>query len=76
MENGTTIIVKWNGQEYEIKDLQNDTTIHELKARIYEETGVRPDRQKLLNLKCKGNTSHCLELRLVRFLKLKCKDLK
>ncbi|XP_008546022.1 ubiquitin-like domain-containing CTD phosphatase 1 isoform X1 [Microplitis demolitor] len=53
MENGTTIIVKWNGQEYEIKDLQNDTTIHELKARIYEETGVRPDRQKLLNLKCK-----------------------
>lgn len=55
MENTTTsIIVKWSGNEYEIKDLQDDTTVLELKARIYEETGVRPDRQKLLNLKCKG----------------------
>ncbi|CAD6216135.1 GSCOCG00004351001-RA-CDS [Cotesia congregata] len=54
MEGETTIIVKWNGNEYNIKDLQGDTTILELKAKIYEETGVKPDRQKLLNLKCKG----------------------
>ncbi|KAK0084299.1 hypothetical protein PV325_007294 [Microctonus aethiopoides] len=58
MENTTTsIIVKWSGNEYEIKDLQDDTTVLELKARIYEETGVRPDRQKLLNLKCKGKAA-------------------
>ncbi|XP_011311400.1 ubiquitin-like domain-containing CTD phosphatase 1 [Fopius arisanus] len=48
------LIVKWGSDEREIKDIFDDTTIAELKARIYEETGVRPDRQKLLNLRLRG----------------------
>ncbi|XP_034937252.1 ubiquitin-like domain-containing CTD phosphatase 1 [Chelonus insularis] len=55
METSKKITVKWNGTEYVINDLQNSDTLQILKARIYEETGVRPDRQKLLNLKCKDD---------------------
>lgn len=54
MADSSGIIVRWNGTDYPINDLLNETTIAELKARIYEETDVRPERQKLLNLRFRG----------------------
>lgn len=53
MENECKITVKWSGKEFCINIFETDTVLT-LKERIYEETGVRPDRQKLLNLKFKG----------------------
>lgn len=47
------ILVKWSGKEYEVALSENDT-VADLKTLIHKETGVRPDRQKLLNLKLKG----------------------
>lgn len=55
MADSSGLVIKWNGTEYSIDDLLNETTVAELKARIYEETNVRPDRQKLLNLRVRGN---------------------
>lgn len=55
MEGLTKIIVKWSGKEYELELTDNDT-VADLKSAIQKETGVRPDRQKLLNLKLKGKT--------------------
>lgn len=54
MENELRIVVKWSGKEYDILDIQEDDTVLTLKERIHRETGVRPERQKLLNLKFKG----------------------
>lgn len=54
MESLAKIIVKWSGKEYEITITENDT-VADLKQAIEKATGVRPDRQKLLNLKLKGN---------------------
>lgn len=48
------LIIKWCGKEYKIEWSENDT-ISTLKSEIHRQTGVRPDRQKLLNLKLKGN---------------------
>jgi ubiquitin-like domain-containing CTD phosphatase 1 len=45
--------VKWSGKEYEIELTENET-VADLKNAIEKETGVRPERQKLLNLKLKG----------------------
>lgn len=56
METVSKIIVKWSGKEYEITITENDT-IADLKQAIEKATGVRPDRQKLLNLKLKGKTN-------------------
>lgn len=53
MECFTKIIVKWSGKEYEIELGENDT-VGDLKEAIHKHTGVRPVRQKLLNLKFKG----------------------
>lgn len=53
MENLAKIIVKWSGKEYEITLTENDT-VADLKQAIEKATAVRPDRQKLLNLKLKG----------------------
>lgn len=55
MDGFTKIIVKWSGKEYEVELTENDT-VADLKNAIQKETGVRPDRQKLLNLKLKGKT--------------------
>ncbi|XP_015597136.1 ubiquitin-like domain-containing CTD phosphatase 1 [Cephus cinctus] len=57
MENEVKIIVKWSGKEYHIIDLMENDTVSILKDRIHKETGVRPDRQKLLNLKFKGKAA-------------------
>ena len=48
------IVVKWNGKEYIITGLNFDKSITDLKAAIQCETGVLPERQKLLGLKYKG----------------------
>lgn len=49
-----TIIVKWSGKEYPITDLTDQDTVAVLKHEIFKKTQVRPERQKLLNLKYKG----------------------
>jgi len=54
MEDITNIIIKWSGKEYSISGLENTSTVLELKNFIYAETGVLPERQKLLGLKCSG----------------------
>lgn len=51
--NNNKLFVKWSGKEYEI-DLTENDSVADLKAAIHKETGVRPERQKLLNLKLKG----------------------
>lgn len=50
-----SIIVKWNGKEFPITDLSDQETVAVLKHEIAKLTNVRPERQKLLNLKYKGN---------------------
>lgn len=49
-----SIIVKWNGKEFPILDLSDQETVAVLKHEIAKLTNVRPERQKLLNLKHKG----------------------
>lgn len=56
MENEVRIVVKWSGKEYEICNLSESDSVGTLKNAIHRETGVRPERQKLLNLKLKGKT--------------------
>jgi ubiquitin-like domain-containing CTD phosphatase 1 len=56
MENEIKITVKWSGEEYSITDIQENDTVLSLKEKIQKMTGVRPERQKLLNLKFKGYT--------------------
>ncbi|KAJ9598473.1 hypothetical protein L9F63_010842, partial [Diploptera punctata] len=56
MENEVKIFVKWGGKEYEICHLSQDDSVATLKNAIHKETGVRPERQKLLNLKLKGKS--------------------
>lgn len=51
-----SIIVKWNGKEYPITDLSDQETVAMLKHEIANLTNVRPERQKLLNLKYRGRT--------------------
>lgn len=50
------LIVKWSGKEYEIESLSENDIVATLKDAIFKKTGVRPERQKLLNLKHKGLT--------------------
>lgn len=54
-DNEYKIIVKWSGKEYEIVEVTENDTVGALKNSIQKQTGVRPERQKLLNLKYKGN---------------------
>lgn len=54
MEGTLKITVKWSGKEYEI-EIDENSTVANFKSMIHKETGVRPDRQKLLNLKLKGS---------------------
>lgn len=49
-----SVIVKWSGKEYKINDLNEQDTVAILKHEIYKKTQVKPERQKLLNLKYKG----------------------
>lgn len=54
MEGHINIILKWNGNEYNI-ELSENESVADLKNAIETHTGVKPPRQKLLNLKLKGN---------------------
>lgn len=54
MEKEVQITVKWSGEEYPITDIGENDTVLSLKEKIHKMTGVRPERQKLLNLKFKG----------------------
>jgi len=52
------IVVKWAGKEYSIDDIDTAMdTVMDLKVKIMDKTGVRPERQKLLNLKAKGKAA-------------------
>ncbi|KAF6032568.1 UBLCP1 [Bugula neritina] len=53
-ESTQVVTVKWSGKEYNISNADQDITVLELKELIFKETGVKPERQKLLGLKCKG----------------------
>lgn len=53
MDNILKLIIKWSGKEYEMELTENDSVM-DLKCAIQKQTGVRPERQKLLNLKYKG----------------------
>lgn len=54
MEGEKKFVVKWSGKEYELCNLSDSDSVATLKEAIHKETGVRPERQKLLNLKFKG----------------------
>ncbi|XP_037949082.1 ubiquitin-like domain-containing CTD phosphatase 1 [Teleopsis dalmanni] len=49
-----TILVKWSGKEYPINDLTDQDTVAVLRHEIFKRTQVRPERQKLINLKYKA----------------------
>ena len=49
-----SMVVKWAGKEYSMENIDPEATVLDLKLKIQGQTGVRPDRQKLLNLKVKG----------------------
>lgn len=53
-----SIIVKWSGKEYPMTDLTEQDTVAVLKHEIFKATHVRPERQKLLNLRHKGKKQH------------------
>eukprot|EP00088_Acartia_fossae_P035263 TRINITY_DN3629_c0_g1_i5.p1 TRINITY_DN3629_c0_g1~~TRINITY_DN3629_c0_g1_i5.p1 ORF type:complete len:317 (+),score=59.61 TRINITY_DN3629_c0_g1_i5:55-1005(+) len=53
-----TITVKWAGQQYQIEGLEPHQTVLDLKVKIMDKTGVKPERQKLLNLKIKGKPAN------------------
>ncbi|XP_058797705.1 ubiquitin-like domain-containing CTD phosphatase 1 [Phymastichus coffea] len=57
MTNEIKITVKWSGEEYPITDIEENDTVLSLKEKIENLTGVRPERQKLLNLKFKGKAA-------------------
>nr|CAG4652021.1 EOG090X0A5K [Triops cancriformis] len=52
-----TITVKWSGREIVIDDLHENSTVLCLKQSIESKTGVKVERQKLLNLKHKGKAA-------------------
>ncbi|XP_060555467.1 ubiquitin-like domain-containing CTD phosphatase 1 [Ruditapes philippinarum] len=49
--------VKWSGKEYMITALTAQQTVSDMKIIIHKETGVLPERQKLLGLKFKGKVA-------------------
>jgi len=52
-----SVIIKWNGKEYEISDLMETDKVSDLKDAIEKKTGVLPSRQKILGLKVKGKAA-------------------
>ncbi|CAN7990733.1 unnamed protein product [Ixodes hexagonus] len=48
------LTVKWAGKEYLISDLPEHACVVDLKDAIFKKTGVQPERQKLVGMKCKG----------------------
>lgn len=52
--NSVLFAIKWSGKEYEVSVSNADGTVLCLKKAIELKTGVKVERQKLLNLKHKG----------------------
>ena len=52
-----SIVVKWAGKEYNVENIDPGESVMDLKVKIMNQTGVRPERQKLLNLKVKGKAA-------------------
>lgn len=48
------IVIKWNGNDYDINNLNTNSDVKTLKEEIFIYTGVRPERQKLINLRISG----------------------
>jgi len=48
------IVIKWNGNDYDVKNLNINSDVKTLKEEIFKCTGVRPERQKLINLRISG----------------------
>lgn len=48
------IVIKWNGNDYDLKNLNINSDVKTLKEEIFKCTGVRPERQKLINLRISG----------------------
>nr|XP_018911099.1 PREDICTED: ubiquitin-like domain-containing CTD phosphatase 1 [Bemisia tabaci] len=67
MGDSLQITVRWSGTDYDITIPSSDS-VASLKGTIFKQTGVRPERQKLLNLKHQGKVpeNDCLlsELKL------------
>nr|CAG4641893.1 EOG090X0A5K [Eurycercus lamellatus] len=57
MADVCSVIVKWSAKEYEITVPNNTGTVLCLKKAIELQTGVKVERQKLLNLKFKGKSA-------------------
>ncbi|CAD1475561.1 unnamed protein product [Heterotrigona itama] len=69
MENVGKIIIVWGRKKIEIPDVNLDDTVRGLKERIYKETSILPERQKLLNLRTKDKA--CQEEEILRDLGMK-----
>lgn len=52
------IVIKWNGNDYDVKNLNTNSDVKTLKEEIFKCTGVRPERQKLTNLRISGKYIH------------------
>ena len=52
-----SVVVKWTGKEYNVENIDPGESVMDLKVKIMNQTGVRPERQKLLNLKVKGKAA-------------------
>ena len=52
-----SVVVKWAGKEYNVENIDPAESVMDLKVKIMNQTGVRPERQKLLNLKVKGKAA-------------------
>ena len=64
----TTINIKWNGSVYPLS-AYDEMTVGQFKAVVQNHTNVRPDNQKLVNLRYKGNVTflHALLYLIVLF---------
>ena len=56
------LIVKWSGKEYGIA-IDDNMTVSSFKDAIESQTGVKPSRQKIMNLKHMGK-SRFIEIKL------------
>ena len=67
---GKTVVVKWSGKEYSIdlSEENNVITVSCLKKAIELQTGVKVERQKLLNLKFKGTVRPDLHYQNLTFI--------
>ncbi|VVD02965.1 ubiquitin-like domain-containing CTD phosphatase 1 [Leptidea sinapis] len=56
-DNPLKLSVKWNGKEFNIPEFSPSDSVAMLKIAIENATGVRPERQKLLNVKFQGKVA-------------------